>query len=319
MGSFDFKNKNLFDNGSFIENNSFFFSETSPNDGVKKLYYENGTLKIKISYNDGDINGERKLFYKSGALKQQDNWKDGLLRGKFKHYYENGKVQFETNFAYGELIGKDISYGVLFGSKWKWDENGTDSKSSVNKQIKKKYYDNGNLKSIRRLLVNFNETEDEIGLQKSYYESGNLKATAYYNQYGYIKWSKSYRDTENKIDSEGHIEYYRFYDDRHPYNLKFVYRYYNDLGYYTYTPYKGLSDTEDEIGAYLYLEDGMEVRFDGNLECSRRFYIAGYEIDRSYNNCISIFGFSDSPKIDEKDLKSIINVFLKDCRNNNKY
>ena len=65
--------------------------EMPEGNGVNKEYYENGTLKEEVSYNNGKLNGIFKEYYEDGSLKSEGNYNNGVLDGIVKEYYPTSK------------------------------------------------------------------------------------------------------------------------------------------------------------------------------------------------------------------------------------
>lgn len=111
------------------------------NKEVRKEYYDNGQIRLKASYQDGQLNGTTKLYFKNGDLKKVENYKDGKPHGEMKKYYKNGQVKVKGKFKHGKQTG------II---KW--------------------YYKNGQIKKI-------NEYKNDRleGKIKQYYRNGQLK------------------------------------------------------------------------------------------------------------------------------------------------
>ena len=66
-----------------------------PFTGVSTDYYENGRLKEKYTYKDGEQNGLNEGYHENGQLLWKGTFKDGELNGLWEAYRENGQ---EENF-----------------------------------------------------------------------------------------------------------------------------------------------------------------------------------------------------------------------------
>lgn len=81
----------------------------------EKGYHENGTIKWESTgYKDGKLDGISRIYYDSGQLKMETNYKDGEKDGMEKGYQKNGKIIAELNYK------KDCLHGT---SKF-YDKNG---------------------------------------------------------------------------------------------------------------------------------------------------------------------------------------------------
>ena len=85
-------------------------------DGLHQLRYEDGSLKLEVSYKDGLYDGVYRTYYEGGRLHQEKIYKAGRLDGPFLAYDENGILYFEINYANDKQHGPDKIYnknGVL--------------------------------------------------------------------------------------------------------------------------------------------------------------------------------------------------------------
>lgn len=74
--------------------------------GYSKFYYSNGKIKKEGSINaeSGMYLGEVKEYYENGILKGKYNYSDGNLNGKQYYYDELGKEKKVENYDYGTII-----------------------------------------------------------------------------------------------------------------------------------------------------------------------------------------------------------------------
>jgi len=59
-------------------------------------YHENGQLKEKGTFNNGEPNGPSGLwlrYYENGQLSEKYTYKDGWRNGRYEWYYENGQLK----------------------------------------------------------------------------------------------------------------------------------------------------------------------------------------------------------------------------------
>lgn len=74
--------------------------------GVFKLYTDNGTLVDNAVFKDGNRNGITKQYYSdSGNLHIEAYYINGLLDGNVKEYYQNKKLQREATYSDGKRSG----------------------------------------------------------------------------------------------------------------------------------------------------------------------------------------------------------------------
>jgi antitoxin component YwqK of YwqJK toxin-antitoxin module len=110
--------------------------------GVTKLYYENGNLMFEYPFTNGNQEGLVKGYYESGKLKGEYPYARDKLNGTQKEYYESGELKSETPYIYGNRNGLEKDYfksGKLQGEY--------PFKNDAEDGIEKQYYENGKLKS----------------------------------------------------------------------------------------------------------------------------------------------------------------------------
>lgn len=175
--------KSYFENGQLesLEN----FKEDNYH-GKQKYYYENGKLSSIENYIHDEHHGQQKYYYENGKLSYLENYDYGTPKGEHKGWYENGQIQYKY------FVDKDMDgvTNILGLAKW-WDPEGQIScefktiviDDFIEYQYKKKYYSNGNLKT----LIKYN-TMGTPYERREYFENGNLAGIAGYddsNDYGY--------------------------------------------------------------------------------------------------------------------------------------
>ncbi len=74
-------------------------------DGPNETRYDNGVLKAKGNYLNGQRTGEWQSFYPSGKLWSDESYSNGLAEGKATVYYENGQKMYEGMNAKGQPTG----------------------------------------------------------------------------------------------------------------------------------------------------------------------------------------------------------------------
>ena len=81
-----------------------------PFTGVSADYYENGQLKSKVTYKDGEEQGLFEAYRENGQLWFKQNYKDGVEHGLFEAYYENGQLWRKQNHKDGVEHGLSYMY-----------------------------------------------------------------------------------------------------------------------------------------------------------------------------------------------------------------
>jgi len=84
--------------------------ENSEVNGVRKLYYTNGSLLVEGTRVLGYDNGSKKRYYSGNKLAKEENYYYGNLHGVVKSYYLNGNIKTEQNWYNGELNGSSKYY-----------------------------------------------------------------------------------------------------------------------------------------------------------------------------------------------------------------
>ena len=67
--------------------------------GMVETYYENGNLRNKVNYKDGEPKGLIEWYYENGQLEKKGNYKEGLREdGLWEFYYKNGQLSSKGNW-----------------------------------------------------------------------------------------------------------------------------------------------------------------------------------------------------------------------------
>ena len=76
----------------------------TPFNGRRVSYYDNGQLRGKGSFKDGELNGPYESYYENGQLMWKRNFKDGKLDGLWEEFDEEGNLTKTEEWKDGELI-----------------------------------------------------------------------------------------------------------------------------------------------------------------------------------------------------------------------
>ena len=68
---------------------------------VVKTYYDNGELKSRANYKNGERDGQYEIWYSNGQIWTSANYKDGNLDGLCETWYENGQQWVRVNYKDG--------------------------------------------------------------------------------------------------------------------------------------------------------------------------------------------------------------------------
>jgi len=97
-----FKDVNKFNPASIISEGNY--SEKGKKDGAFVLYYLNGKLQSKGSFNNGKYDGDWLFYYSNGNLKAKGNFKNGNYNSKWEFYFENGQPNLFMEIVDGKCI-----------------------------------------------------------------------------------------------------------------------------------------------------------------------------------------------------------------------
>ena len=77
---------------------------------TKQEYWDNGNLKSKIDYLNGEMHGKAKWFFYEGGLQFEVYYVKGKINGPSTRYFSNGKIQSIENYKNDFLNGKATDY-----------------------------------------------------------------------------------------------------------------------------------------------------------------------------------------------------------------
>jgi hypothetical protein len=318
-------------------------TELSCNGQCEMIYYNTGELKsilkstgqYSVKYGldkDGFIISE--LFLDDGNPENENIFLPGTktkIKGWVRHfasnfweYYESGELESLDYYEY-------FNFEVTFDEFLNGNSGGENSRPLKNRKI---YYKNGNVKVQETysgfLMTSWTYYDEEYGYTKA-------KET-YEDRFGFLKTRSDYITYPDKSEI---YEFHRYSVDRFTaVNSKISSSYINIRGrnmpgWNAEVSYKG--KTSKEMPAPFLFEDARDgitnIYEDGYLY-QVQFHIAGYKIDLKtyeiqnrkdervfYDAMIRTdnlpYGKRDEEEVNEYDLKSMVEVFLKDCRNNN--
>ena len=102
------------ENNTSVVNGVVYDMQDKPINGIYKIYYPNGGVRMEVESKDGLPNGEGKFYDEDGILQNKATFKGGKIDGTLYNYYSDGQIHNELNFADGEQNGSQKTY----------DENG---------------------------------------------------------------------------------------------------------------------------------------------------------------------------------------------------
>ncbi|MDA8670511.1 hypothetical protein N9L60_06095 [Flavobacteriales bacterium] len=95
---------------SFFENLKSENDSTNAHDGEFLSYYENGEIKEKGYYKNGEKNGVFFSYTKTGKILNEILYVDGLIEGESKEYYESGQLKEKISYEKGRKNSKTTYY-----------------------------------------------------------------------------------------------------------------------------------------------------------------------------------------------------------------
>lgn len=110
-------------------------------DGITKQFYsDTGKIKILANYKAGILNGEFKQYYPNEQLQAEATYLDGAFEGEYKEYYENGNIKL-----FGVFKNKGTEATMSFYTENEKINTVYNLKNGMLNGIKEDYYENGNL------------------------------------------------------------------------------------------------------------------------------------------------------------------------------
>ena len=74
-------------------------------DGILNTYYENGNLKEKVSFSNGEKNGLTEVFHSSGVIALRASYLKSREHGLYIQYNEKGIIVSKENYELGNRVG----------------------------------------------------------------------------------------------------------------------------------------------------------------------------------------------------------------------
>ncbi|MBU2938564.1 hypothetical protein KO494_03330 [Lacinutrix sp. C3R15] len=152
-------------------NKGIWYYNKKPFNGYAVKYHNNNTLKEKTGFYNGKKEGVYRVWYETGVLKLQSFYNQNVLQGSYKAYWNNGNLASESNYVNGKKQGVERKWfysGKLSkkrnllndkedGLQQAWLENG---KLYVNYEAK-----NGRIFGMRRANSCY-QLKDEVVIRK---------------------------------------------------------------------------------------------------------------------------------------------------------
>jgi antitoxin component YwqK of YwqJK toxin-antitoxin module len=73
-------------------------------------HHDNGQLKEKGNYRNGEKEGAWSFHHDNGQLREKGNYRNGEKEGAWSFYHDNGQLREKGNYRNSELEGEWITY-----------------------------------------------------------------------------------------------------------------------------------------------------------------------------------------------------------------
>ncbi|MBP5352949.1 MAG: hypothetical protein J6Y91_04210 [Alphaproteobacteria bacterium] len=98
------------ENNTTVMNGVVYNIDEKPINGVYKIYYSNGNVRMEIESKNGKPNGEGKFYNEDGVLNYSAHFIDGVLDGAMLNYYPDGRVHNELHYTDGKMEGAQKTF-----------------------------------------------------------------------------------------------------------------------------------------------------------------------------------------------------------------
>lgn len=145
-----------------------------PDGDWKYYHFESKQLMSKEFYKNGKLEGVRKVFYKDGTLAEETNYVNGIKEGNSKTYSEKGQLidahiykngQYDGIASYYDGLGNKMYEGSFVNGKrvgtWKFFE-----KNKVIKQVKASKFSQELIKYEQRNAQETSKTLEQLKEEK---------------------------------------------------------------------------------------------------------------------------------------------------------
>ena len=119
-------------------------------DGMRKVFYNDGTLAEETNFILGIKEGISKMYSEKGQLIESHHYKNGQFEGLATYYDGIGNKMYEGNYVNGKRVGT-----------WKFFE-----KNKIFKQVKANKFSNELIKYEQRNTKEVSKTLDQLKKEK---------------------------------------------------------------------------------------------------------------------------------------------------------
>lgn len=100
--------------------------------GLRKHYFDDGSLHIQSEYVDGEEHGEAFAFYSDGGLERHESWSHGKATGLWQGWHQTGELAWNATYRDGNIVGsKDFWMNGVVNARETYDNNGGLTKREV--------------------------------------------------------------------------------------------------------------------------------------------------------------------------------------------
>lgn len=104
------KNEIYNENNTSVSGGIVYNIDEKPINGLYKIYYPDGNIKMEMQSKDGKPDGLGKFYTEDGKIYFQGYYSQGVQNGVFYQYYPNGQVHNELNYVNGVKDGEQKMY-----------------------------------------------------------------------------------------------------------------------------------------------------------------------------------------------------------------
>ena len=98
------------ENNTTVKNGIVYDIDEKPINGLYKIYYPNGNVRMEIESKDGYPQGIGKFYDEDGVLTYSAHFEKGVLNGVLLNYYADGHIHNELNYLDGALEGEQKTF-----------------------------------------------------------------------------------------------------------------------------------------------------------------------------------------------------------------
>lgn len=145
--------------------------QRSRSTGMKNGYYhhldDRGILLEEAHFRNDQLHGIRKLFYEDGTVRIEETYEEGNYHGPYRDYYPDGRIDSEGEYVHNEMVGiwkRHYPNGQLMEE--------VTFKGNLENGPFREWYENGSLKATGAYL----EGDNEHGELLEYDTTGTLMA-----------------------------------------------------------------------------------------------------------------------------------------------